>query len=354
MRGDPVLDLWGANGIDSSELIVGMLPKLRATLPKPLFDAALVQQFHPIATLLDEYRRRSTFDGVGEFLTWVRRELERLYPNTFALVQRSRATRALREREYLERIEIAIAADTDRSTGPADPFILREPVSDGIRRAAQIELPRLGVFATLPDMITSELAPIARILSLRVFGGWTLDEIATRDGVEPSQVAAIWDAAKEWLAAHSGLTLAAPAAIVTLDLFDHHVLKVIRESPALLRSVNWRMFEKILAGVLEQIGYEIELRRGTKDGGIDIVAIKGDSPFGVHRYLIQAKRTDRAVGVEPVRELLFLKHQYGATKACLATTSTFTRGAWQLANEYRWELELRDFERVKEWLEMLA
>jgi restriction system protein len=131
------------------------------------------------------------------------------------------------------------------------------------------------------------------------------------------------------------------------------VLRALTDAPALLHVVEWRQFEGILARILETLGYEVELQRGTKDGGIDVVAIKRATEFGPHRYLIQAKRTANRIGVEPVRELLFLKHEYKATKACLATTSQFTAGAWQLANQHRWELELRDFERLREWLALL-
>jgi restriction endonuclease Mrr len=105
-----------------------------------------------------------------------------------------------------------------------------------------------------------------------------------------------------------------------------------------------------LAQILEDLEYEIELQRGTKDGGVDIFALKRDNPMGPHRYLLQAKRWSNAVGVEPVREVLFLHNHYKMTKSCLATTSRFTSGAWDYAREYRWQLELKDFDRLREWL----
>jgi restriction endonuclease Mrr len=122
------------------------------------------------------------------------------------------------------------------------------------------------------------------------------------------------------------------------DLSNHHfdlstctLLTTLLSDAQLSHSIDWRTFEKVLARALEEMGYEIELRRGTKDGGIDIIALRHDSQFGRHRYLVQAKRTKQRVGVEPVRELPFLQQHVGATKACLVTTSTFTKGAWQLA-----------------------
>jgi hypothetical protein len=39
-----------------------------------------------------------------------------------------------------------------------------------------------------------------------------------------------------------------------------------------------------------------------------------------------------------------------ATKAILATTSTFTGGALVFFNKHRWELEPRDYEGVVQWI----
>ena len=144
------------------------------------------------------------------------------------------------------------------------------------------------------------------------------------------------------------------ARIAIFDLLDRRLLKVLSENPQLIHALNWRTFERILAGILEDLGYCVELQQGTKDGGIDIIALRQDSPFGAHRYLVQAKKWSHRVGVAPVRELLYLQQQYGATKACLATTSTFTRGAWELEREHWWRLELRDFERLQEWIRLAA
>lgn len=139
---------------------------------------------------------------------------------------------------------------------------------------------------------------------------------------------------------------------ITLDLVDPLLLDMLTKHPELLKSLEWRTFEKLLARILEDLGYEIELQRGTKDGGVDVFALKRDSVFGAHRYLLQAKRWSNAVGVEPVRELLFLHGHHRITRSCLATTSRFTSGAWELAREYAWQLELKDFDKLMEWVEL--
>ena len=118
--------------------------------------------------------------------------------------------------------------------------------------------------------------------------------------------------------------------------------------------MNWRAFERLLADILESFGFEVELQRGTKDGGVDIFAIERSHPLGTQRYLLQAKKWTNAVGVEPVRQLAFLHTHYKATKSCLATTATFTRGAWELAHQYKWQIELKDYDGLVQWVRAAA
>jgi hypothetical protein len=47
-----------------------------------------------------------------------------------------------------------------------------------------------------------------------------------------------------------------------------------------------------------------------------------------------------------------VKVHENATKAILATTSTFTAGAERLFDAHRWELERRDYEGVLDWLKL--
>ena len=225
--------------------------------------------------------------------------------------------------------------------------------SEADRERLREELSSLGIFAILPDhLVDSEIA-LARLLALRIFGGLSLEELANREGRPLEIIKHQWQHVHDWITAASK-PAASFASSAFLDVLDYHVLRAIAKRPDLLHALEWRTFERILAGVLEELGYTIELRRGTKDGGIDVIAVRTADNFGGHRYLIQAKRWRKRVGVQPVRELLFLKERIGATKVCLATTSHFTKGAWKLADEYRWELELRDFERLQEWLTLAA
>ena len=138
---------------------------------------------------------------------------------------------------------------------------------------------------------------------------------------------------------------------LSLELIDSALYRALLAHPELLRTLHWRTFEALLADVLSTFGYDIELCRGTKDGGVDIFALKRVDSLGPHLYLLQAKRSTHSVGVAPVRQLMFVHSEHKATKSCLATTSHFTSGAWELAHRYRWQLALRDFEGLRELIE---
>lgn len=200
------------------------------------------------------------------------------------------------------------------------------------------------------DKLRERDPSLARLAAFRLFGGLKLREIANRTSEPITTVRRDW----ERLKLEIGPIRRMEAPILSVLSVDANLLRTLREHPQLLRSLDWRVFERVLAEILELLGFEIELQRGTKDGGIDIFALRADSPFGAHRYIIQAKKWVGRVGIEPVRELLFLQEHYRVSKGCLATTATFSRGAWRLANEYRWRLELWDLRNIEEWLNMAA
>ncbi|RZJ88063.1 MAG: restriction endonuclease [Chryseobacterium sp.] len=142
--------------------------------------------------------------------------------------------------------------------------------------------------------------------------------------------------------------------IKKVDFFDPQIYQVIKKNPQLLKTMDWRLFEEMLADILRKFKYSVELTKPTKDGGIDIFAIKHDDNFGMHKYLLQAKRYSEAVQVSPVRELLFLHDEHRATKSCLATTASFTKGAWELAESHKWKMELKDQEGILQWINKIT
>ena len=125
--------------------------------------------------------------------------------------------------------------------------------------------------------------------------------------------------------------------------------------PEDMRKLEPRKFEELISELLEREGYETELTRITRDGGIDILATL-NSPMGSHLYLVECKRyaADRPVGVSLVRELFgVLKHQR-ASGALIATTSYFTPDAHKFREPVEYQLGLQDYESLANWLNRTA
>lgn len=133
-------------------------------------------------------------------------------------------------------------------------------------------------------------------------------------------------------------------------LVDRALIERLRLHPEDLRSIDRRLFEQLIAELFSGFGYEVELTQRTRDGGKDIVAVKR-SEVDV-RFLIECKRPDpgNPIGVSTVRELYGVKVDDGASKAILATTTYFTPDARRFSNKHVWELELRDYEAIRQWI----
>ena len=131
-----------------------------------------------------------------------------------------------------------------------------------------------------------------------------------------------------------------------------YLLNRANVSPEILHELAPRQFEELVAELWKKLGYGVELTARTRDGGCDIIAIK-DSEIDL-RILIECKKYDprRKVGVELVRRLYGVKLHEQATKAVLATTSTFTLPASTFIEAHQWELEGRDLKGILNWIEI--
>jgi len=124
------------------------------------------------------------------------------------------------------------------------------------------------------------------------------------------------------------------------------------KSGRLLSELSWLEFEKLIATLLEQSDWSVELTRGSKDGGIDVVAIKDHPVLGKIKSLWQAKKyhPKNKVQLHHVRDLSAVRDDQKATKAILVTTSHLTRGAldWIRRDEFR--LDYKEKDDIEKWV----
>ena len=139
--------------------------------------------------------------------------------------------------------------------------------------------------------------------------------------------------------------------IATYQTVNDELIQHLARHPEMLRSLDPRRFEELIAELFARQGFDITLTPRTRDGGKDIYAIKNDE-VGKSLYLIECKRyaATNKVGVETVRALYGVASAESATKGIIATTSSFTKGAIDFATPLEYKLSLRDFDALKQWL----
>ncbi len=120
-----------------------------------------------------------------------------------------------------------------------------------------------------------------------------------------------------------------------------------------LDDLNWRQFEVLVSELLESDGYEIELMSGTKDGGVDIVAVKDLGENGMFKALWQAKKysASRKIGISTIRELADVRNEHKASKGVIVTSSTLTSGALQRIERDKYILGKVDRKDLMAWID---
>jgi restriction system protein len=146
-----------------------------------------------------------------------------------------------------------------------------------------------------------------------------------------------------------GLAIASPFLFRSVE---REVLAYFGRHPELLHSLPPRKFEEIIASVFRQSGFDVELTPETRDGGIDIIAVRKDDLVGNGLHLIECKRylPHNTVGIGVVQRLLGVVEQHKATKGIVVTTSSFTRDARVVAESAKHRLALSEYSKVAAWL----
>lgn len=125
----------------------------------------------------------------------------------------------------------------------------------------------------------------------------------------------------------------------------------LRRQPEDIYSLTPRKFEELLAELLADMGWDVELTQQTRDGGKDILAYL-NTDLGRLLCLVEAKhyRKDRKIGVDLVRTLYGTLCDERANSAMLITSSSFTSGAKEFQQRHEYQLGLRDYGDIVNWI----
>ena len=130
------------------------------------------------------------------------------------------------------------------------------------------------------------------------------------------------------------------------------IVRALKKHPDSIYGLPPRQFEELLADLLADMGWEVELTKATRDGGKDILAYQ-TTDIGRFLCLIEAKRNrrDRKVGVELVRSLFGTLCDSQANSAMLVTTSSFTKDAKEFQKKHEYKLKLSDYGDLVGWVQ---
>ena len=139
--------------------------------------------------------------------------------------------------------------------------------------------------------------------------------------------------------------------IAVKELCPQKLIDEISEHPELLDDINSREFEKLIAELFARMGYEVDLRRAVKDGGLDFLAIKNEEK-DPYILIVECKHYSEKniIGVELVRTVNGVRDFNNVKQSILVTSSKFSSDAKNLAMEHQDKICLQDGKKVLEWI----
>lgn len=142
-----------------------------------------------------------------------------------------------------------------------------------------------------------------------------------------------------------------PSNVLVFESINDELVLALRKSPELMYQLRPRLFEELVAHIMADHGFEVELTPPTKDGGFDIVA-RLENPMGVFLVLVECKRyaPDRKVGVEVVRGLYGVTEMHRAHQGIVVTSSSFTKGAVTEQARIGPRIALQDYKALRSLL----
>jgi restriction system protein len=138
----------------------------------------------------------------------------------------------------------------------------------------------------------------------------------------------------------------------TIISANEAMVEALKKRPEDIFKLSSRKYEELVAELLSDMGYDVELTPATRDGGKDILAYV-KTGCGTLLCLVEAKRyrSDRKIGVELVRTLYGTLVDYQANSAMMVTSSSFSKDAHDFQKKHEYQLALRDYADLTGWIQ---
>lgn len=147
-------------------------------------------------------------------------------------------------------------------------------------------------------------------------------------------------------------TIFKPESSIIITDMDDAIKKYFKKYPEKLYEINPRKFEELIASIFKDLGFDVELTKATRDGGRDIIASIKNSVTSFLAY-IECKRyaPDNKVDVGIIRNIAGVHYLRRPSKSIIVTTSFFTKDAQEEAKLIENQLDLKNYNDIKSWLD---
>lgn len=144
---------------------------------------------------------------------------------------------------------------------------------------------------------------------------------------------------------------AVPEVVGIVININTEIKRYLAAHPEKLYGLSPRKFEELVADMLKDFGWDVELTPTTRDGGKDIYAYIRNQVCRILMFVECKKYSpERQVGIDAVQRLYGVQQSHKANKSMVVTTSFFTDPAIKEAKRYDALMDLRDYNDLKNWL----
>ena len=282
------------------------------------------------------------FQRLRQDLQWLRGE-DGVVPASQAIEVLSRLLAPLLAAEGLE-----LFAPDSPGLG-VDLFAAVPGREDGYKVSLAIEYKHHGGGHPLDVAAVEQLldhigtTPYKRAMLIGRFG-FTDAARATAHRLEPVSVELLDLAGIDaWIRRHeTGKPANAAQIQVLIRSISHEFARLVASDPETLDHLEWRDLERMMARVMEGLGFQTTLTPPSKDGGKDLVVVC-QAVGGVESYIIELKhwRSGKRVGKESVSDFLHVIVAENRSGGLFLLTSGYAADAFEgLAELNRQRLEL--------------
>lgn len=173
--------------------------------------------------------------------------------------------------------------------------------------------------------------------------------IALREHVHgaSSDFWALWATERRWEAlelVHKNSQRESGSLLTAVGDLHLELAEELRRNPVAVYQLKPRVFEELCAELMAHQGFEVELTPETRDGGIDLYAVR-HTAFGRLLLAVDCKRYEpsRPVGIGAVRGMLGAIDIARASAGLLISTSRFSAPARTLAEDHPFRIGLQDY-----------